>query len=121
MTNYYYIAADIELKREQYNEHVFSLEQCPENIKGFDVPIQFEIYNGLDRKRELQSLLQFIYQQADGHKRCTFQIANLINSNRVPYMITEKKHVLLHKIKSEQELLLKEGQLLTIEKVQVVY
>lgn len=35
--------------------------------------------------------------------------------------MTEKKHVLLHKIKSEQDLVLEEGQLLTIEKVPVVY
>ena len=121
MTYYYYIAADVELHIEQYNEHIFSLEKSTENITGFDVPIQLEIYNGINKKRELQSLLAYVYQQAEGHKRCTFQIANLINSNRVPFTITDKKHVLLHKIKSEQELLLEEGQLLTIEKMPVVY
>lgn len=62
MTYYYYIAADIELKPEQYNEHIFSFEQCEEHIKGFDVPIQLEIYNGLGKKRELQSLLAFLHQ-----------------------------------------------------------
>ena len=121
MTYYYYIAADVELHIEQYNEHIFSLEKSTENIKGFDVPIQLEIYNGIDTKRELQSLLAYVNQQAEGHKRCTIQIANLVNSNRVPYKITEEKHVLLHKIKSEQELLLEEGQLLTIEKMPAVY
>jgi len=35
--------------------------------------------------------------------------------------MTEKKQVLLHKIKSEQDLVLEEGQLLTIEKVPVAY
>lgn len=121
MTYYYYIAADIELKPEQYHEHIFDLEQSEQRIKGFELPIQLEIYNGVSKKRELQSLLGFIQQQAHGHKRCTFQVANLINSNREPFLITEKKHVLLHKIQSEQDLLLEEGQLLTIEKVPVVY
>lgn len=121
MTYYTYIAADIALKPEQYHEQIFALEQSEQRIDGFELPIQLEIYNGVSKKRALQSLLAFIQQQAQAHKRCTFQMAYLINSNRVPFHITEKKHVLLHKIKSEQDLLLDEGQLLTIEKVPVVY
>lgn len=121
MTYYYYIAADIKLKLEQYHEHIFELDQSEERIKGFELPIQLEIYNGVSKKRALQSLLAFLHQQAQGHKQCTFQIANLINSNREPFHITDKKHVYLHKIKSEQDLLLEKGQLLTIEKVPVVY
>ena len=121
MTYYTYIAADIALKPEQYHEQIFELEQSEQRIKGFELPIQLEIYNGVSKKRELQSLLVFIQQQAQGHKRCTFQIATLINSNREPFVITEEKHVQLHKIKSEQDLLLEERQLLTIEKVQLVY
>ena len=121
MTYYYYIAANIELKHEKYNEHIFTLEKSEERIEDFELPIQFEICNGIDKKRELQSLLTYIHQQAHGYKECKFQIANLVNSNRVPFTITDKKHVFLHKIKSEQELLLEEGQLLTIEKVAVVY
>lgn len=121
MTYYTYIAADIPLKPEQYHDAIFELARCEERIKGFEMPIQLEIYNGVSKKRELQSLLALIQQQAQGHKQCTFQIAMLINSNREPFLITEKKHVQLHKIQSEQDLLLEEGQLLTIEKVQLVY
>lgn len=121
MTYYTYIAADIPLKPEQYNEHIFDLEQSDQHIKGFELPIQLEIYNGVTEKRELRSLLAFIQQQTQGHKRCTFQIALLVNSNREPFLITEKKHIQLHKINSEQDLLLEEGQLLTIEKVQLIY
>lgn len=121
MTYYTYIAADITLKPEQYHEQIFELAQSEERIKGFELPIQLEIYNGVSKKRALQSLLAFIQQQGHVHKRCTFQIATLVNSNREPFHITEKKHVQLHKIKSEQDLLLEEGQLLTIEKVPVVY
>lgn len=71
----------------------------------------------MTKKRALRSLLSFIEQQAQAHKRCAFQIALLVNSNREPFLITEKKHVQLQKINSEQDLLLEEGQLLTIEKV----
>lgn len=121
MTYYTYIAADIPLKPEHYHDAQFELALCEERIKGFELPIQLEIYNGVTKKRELRSLLAFIQQQAQGHKRCTFQITMLVNSNREPFLITEKKHVQLHKINSEQDLLLEEGQLLTIEKVQLIY
>lgn len=121
MTYYTYIAADIPLKPEQYHDAIFELAHCEERIKGFELPIQLEIYNGVTKKRALRSLLSFIEQQAQAHKRCAFQIAMLINSNREPFLVTEKKYVQLHKINSEQDLLLEEGQLLTIEKIQLVY
>lgn len=93
MTYYYYVAADIELNIEQYNEQILSLEKSTENSKGFDVTIQLEIYNGVDKKRKRESLLASIYQQAERYKRCIFQIANLVNSNRVSFKITEKAHI----------------------------
>ena len=121
MTYYYYIAADIELSKESIRNVYLDIDESEERIKGFDFPLQLEIYNGIDREREARILLDYIMQQAEGHKRCTFQIANLVNSNRVPFKITGKKHAQLHKIKSPAELILEEGQLLTIEKVNVVY
>lgn len=121
MTYYYYIAADIGLPKESLKNVHLDIEESGERIKGFDFPIQLEIYNGIGREREARILLDYISRQAEGHKRCTFQIANLVNSNRVPFKILEKKHIQLHKIKSPAELILEEGQLLTIEKVNLVY
>lgn len=121
MTYYYYIAADIGLTKESCKNVYLDIDESEERIKGFEFPIQLEIYNGINKEREARILLGYIMQQAEKHKTCTFQIANLINSNRVPFKILEKKHVQLHKVKSPGELILEEGQLLTIEKVNVVY
>lgn len=117
MTYYYYIAADIELTADVPSD----IEKSEERIKGFDFPVQLEIYNGINKESEARVLLQYIRQQAEKQKTCTFQIANLVNSNRVPFKILGKKEVQLHKIKSPAELILEEGQLLTIRKVNVVY
>lgn len=116
MTYYTYIAANIPLKPEQYHDTQFQLTFYEERINGFELPIQLEIYNGATTKRALKSLLAFIQQQADGHQQCTFQLALLLNSTLEPFVITEKKYIQLHKISSEQDLSLKVGQLLTIEK-----
>ncbi|WP_033542059.1 hypothetical protein [Planococcus sp. CAU13] len=121
MTYYYYIAADIELTKESLKNVHLDIDESEERIKGFDFPIQLEIYNGINREREAIILLDYILKQAEGHKRCTFQIANLVNSNRVPFKILERRQVQLHKIKSPAELILEEGHLLTIRKVNLVY
>ena len=96
-------------------------EESNERIKGFDFPLQLEIENGINAKEEAEILLEYIYKKAENHKRCAFQVAKLVNSNRVPFKVLEKKQVFLHKIKSSDELLLPEGHLLTIKKVPVVY
>lgn len=121
MTNYYYIAADIGLPKESLKNVYLDIDESEERIKGFEFPIQLEIYNGIGREREARILLEYLMQQAEKHKTCTFQIANLINSNRVPFKILERRQVQLHKIKSPAELILEEGELLTIRKVNLVY
>lgn len=121
MTYFYYIASDIELTTESYKEYELYFERSNERIKGFDFPIQIEIDNGINTKEEVEILWDYIYNKAKNHKRCTFQIAKLINSNREPFKVLEKKQVFLSKIKSSEELFLQEGQLLTIKKVPVVY
>lgn len=121
MTYFYFIASDIELTGEAYKEYELYFEQSNERIKGFDFPVQIEIDNGIHTKGEAAILLEYIYKKAEKQKRCTIQIAKLINSNRVPFKVLEKKQLFLHKIKSAEELLLPEGHLLTIKKVPVVY
>ncbi|MCH4828160.1 hypothetical protein [Planococcus halocryophilus] len=121
MTYFYYIASDIELVPEAYKEYELYFEESNERIKGFDFPLQLEIENGINAKEEAEILLEYIYKKAENHKRCAFQVAKLVNSNRVPFKVLEKKQVFLHKIKSSDELLLPEGHLLTIKKVPVVY
>lgn len=61
MTYYTYITADIPLKPEQYHDVIFELARCEERIKGFEMPIQLEIYNGVSKKRELQSFTCIVY------------------------------------------------------------
>lgn len=121
MTYFYYIASDIELTTETYKEHELYFEKSNERIKGFDFPIQLEIDNGINTKEEGDILLEYIHKKTENHKRCTFQIAKLVNSNRVAFKVLEKKQVLLYKLKSSEELLLSEGHLLTIQKVPLVY
>ncbi|MCH4826926.1 hypothetical protein [Planococcus halocryophilus] len=121
MTYFYYIASDIELTTEIYKEHELYFERSNERIKGFDFPIQLEIDNGINTKEEVDILFEYIHKKAENHKKCTFQVAKLVNSNRVPFKVLEKKQVHLHKLKSSEELFLPEGHLLTIKKVPVVY
>lgn len=120
MTYYYYIAANIPLDAHTYNEHIFSLMPCEEHIKGFTLPIQLEINNGLSKKRQAQSLLNFLYAQTASYESCTIEIAHLLNSNHEPYRITQNTTVDLHTLQSADALLLQVGQLLTIRKVPVV-
>ena len=49
MNYYYYVITDIELNIEQYNEQILSLEKSTDNSTGFDVAIQLQIYNGVDK------------------------------------------------------------------------
>lgn len=121
MTYFYYIASDIELTTETYKEHELYIERSNERIKGFEFPIQLEIDNGINTKEEAEILLDYMLKKAKNHKSCTFQIAKLFNSNRVPFKVLERKQLFLHKINSSDEFLLPEGQLLTIKKIPLVY
>lgn len=116
MTSYYFIAADIVLKEYNDPTEAIYLEATDEVIKGFDWSVQYEIYNGVRKRHELDALLYYIFEQTREQKKCTIQIAHLINSNRVPYKIREKRKVMLPKIKNSSELLLEEGSMLIIEK-----
>lgn len=62
MTYYYYLASDVELNRESYKEHNLYFEESKERIKGFDFPIQIEIYNGINKKEELKILQEEIQE-----------------------------------------------------------
>lgn len=115
MTYFYYIASNIELNTESYRENKLYFENSNEQIQRFDFPIQLEIDNGINTKEDVDILFDYIHEKAENHKKCTFQIAKLVNSNRVPFKILEKKQVLLHKRKSSEESFLPEGRLLTIK------
>ena len=115
MTNYYYLASDQPMGL--HNGSIDLTETEPSIIPGFDYPIQLEIYNGLEKDWELQELLQYIRNHTAPYKVCTVQIANVLNSNRVPLEIQKKDKVFLHEIVNPKQLLLQEGHLLAIKKV----
>ncbi|GEN89808.1 hypothetical protein [Oceanobacillus sojae] len=114
MTNYYYLASD--QKMGQGNGTLDFIE-INEVIPGFDYPVQIEIYNGLEKEWELRALLQYIRNHTESYKVCTVQIAHLISSNHFELKARRKSKVLLHEIVDPMQLLLQEGELLTIKKV----
>src|SRR5690606_13476397 len=75
--------------------------------------------NGIEKEWELRELLQYIRNHTASYKVCTVQIANLLNSNKVEMKVREKSKILLHEISDPKQILLSEGQLLTIKKVPV--
>ncbi|MFB1050636.1 hypothetical protein [Paraliobacillus sp. JSM ZJ581] len=93
------------------------LEKSEEHIKGFDYPIQIEVFNGVEREEELQKLLHYIKEQTALYKVCTVQIANLLNSNKSTFKVKEKSKILLHEITNPKQLLLSEGHFITIKRV----
>lgn len=52
-------------------------------------------------------------------KLCIVQIAHLLNNHRVELKVRKKTKLLLHEITDHKQLLLQEGELLTIKKVPV--
>ncbi|MEK3906766.1 hypothetical protein [Oceanobacillus sp. FSL K6-0127] len=131
MTYYYYLASDIPLQKGYYydegfhlnfnnstsHDEILTLEKSDEHIKGFDYPIQIEIFNGVEQEEELQKLLYYIQEQTASYKVCSVQIAKLINSNKIKFKVKEKSKLLLHEITNPKQLLLSEGHLITIKKV----
>lgn len=114
MTNYYYLASDQLMKLGSGS--IDFTESDPGMIPGFDYPIQLEVYNGIEKHSELRELLQYIHNHMARYEVCTVQIANLLNSNLVDLRVHNKYKVLLDEITDPKQLLLQEGDLLTIEK-----
>ena len=119
MTNYYYLASD---QKMSLGNGSVDIAQTDEHIiVGFDYPVQMEIYNGLRKDWELQELLQYILNHTAPYENCTVQIAHLINPEQTELGVEKKHSLLLHEIVDSKQLLLQEGQLLTIKKVPVSY
>ena len=104
-----------------HNGTIDLTETEPSIIPGFDYPIQLEIYNGLEKDWELQELLQYILNHTAPYENCTVQLAHLINPEQTELGVQKKHSLLLHEIMDSKQLLLEEGQLLTIKKVPVSY
>ena len=117
MTNYYYLASDQIMGPGKGSVQFWETDS--ERIPGFDYPIQREIYCGVEKDWELGELLQYIHHHTYPHQVCHVQIANLVNSNRVELKVKKKDSILLHDITNPRQLLLEEGQLLTIKIVPV--
>ena len=114
MTYYYYLASD--KKMEIGNGSIDFTETDNQTIPGFDYPVQLEIYNGIEKERELRELLQYIHNHTAPYKACVVQVANLLNSNKIELKVKKKSKKLLHEIVDANQLLLEEGHLLTIIK-----
>lgn len=113
ITNYYYIASDKKLADGNASLEFIETEEWM--IPGFDYPVQREIVNGVEKDWELRELLQYIRNHTVAHDTCTVQIAHLVNPTGLK--IQDKSNILLHDIVEPKQLLLAEGQLLTINKV----
>lgn len=116
MTYYYYLASD---QKMGLGTGTLDLTVADDIIPGFDYPVQLEIMNGIEKEWELRELLQYIRNHTASYKVCTVQIANLLNSNKVEMKVREKSKILLHEISDPKQILLSEGQLLTIKKVPI--
>lgn len=115
MTYYYYLASD---KKMGLGNGSIDYIETDIIIPEFDFPVQLETIS-LEKEWELRELLQYIHNHTAPYKVCTVQIVNLLNSNRVEMKIRKKSKVLLHEIVNPKQLLLEEGDLLTIKKVPV--
>lgn len=115
MTNYYYLSSD--QKMALGNCSIDFTKSELDIIPGFDYPIQLEIFNGVEKDWELRELMQYIQNHTATYAVCNIQLANLLNSNLVELKVQKKITLLLHEIVNPKQLLLKEGQLLTIKKV----
>ena len=118
MTNYYFLASD--QKMSLGNGSVVFSKTDGLIIAGFDYPVQMEIYNGLQKDWELQELLQYILKHTAVYENCTVQIAHLINPEQTELGVQKKHSLFLHELVDYKQLLLQEGQLLTIKKVPVI-
>ncbi|SDN62666.1 hypothetical protein [Alkalicoccus daliensis] len=123
MTFICYIAADVPLTARSYQARDLDVHfnKYTKGIKGFNLPLQIEIEYGILTKKELDILLDYLYEHADQYRKCTFQVANFINSTKHSMKVLQRKKVLLHQIRSPEELLLEEGELITIKKIPFIY
>lgn len=112
MTNYYYIASDKKLGDGNASLQFLGSEEW--SIPGFDYPVQKEIVNGVEKHWELRELLQYIRNNAARYDVCTVQIAHLVNPTELK--VQTKSNIYLHDIFEPKQLLLAEGQLLSIIK-----
>ena len=113
ITNYYYITSDKKLA--DGNSSLDFIETEEWMIPCFDYPVQREIVNGVEKDWELRELLQYIRNHTAAYDACTVQIAHLVNPTGLK--VENKSNILLHDIVEPKQLLLAEGQLLTINKV----
>lgn len=116
MTNYYYLASDQKLGCGTGSLNIW---ESTMEVPGFDYPIQMEIVNGVAKKHELRELLQYIQNHMSHYDQCVVQIANILNSNRVELEVKKKSNIFLHELSSPDQLLLKEGEMLTIKKGEI--
>lgn len=79
MTFCYYLASD-QIMKPWDGPISIHLSRTNLHIPGFDVSVQFEIFNGLEEDWELEDLLQYIHHHTAPYNVCTVQIANLLNS-----------------------------------------
>lgn len=77
--------------------------------------MQREIVNGVEKYWELRELLQYIRNNTAPYDVCTVQVAHLVNPSGLE--VQNKSNILLYDIIEPKQLLLAEGQLLTINKV----
>ena len=113
MTNHYYLASDKKLEDGNASLQIIETEEWM--IPGFDYPVQREIVNGVEKHWELRELLQYIHNNTARYDVCVVQIAHLVNPTELK--VQNKSKEFLHDIIEPKQLLLAEGQLLTISKV----
>lgn len=114
MTSYYYLASDQNLLDGNSSLEFFKTD--PMAIPGFDFPIQREIYNGVDKSWQLRELHQYISNHMARYENCVIQVAHLLNSNLVELNVQEKSLIAFSELNEPKQLLMNEGQLLTIRK-----
>lgn len=112
MTTYYYMASDQKLADGNASLNFVETEEWL--IPGFAYPVQREIVNGVEKKWELRELLQYIQNNTAPHDVCTIQIAHLVNP--IGLIVQNQSTLSLQELTDSKQLLLAEGDLLTIEK-----
>lgn len=115
MTYYYYIAADRPIKFSEGQLDAWPVDDEMNNyIKGFDFPIQFEMFSP-EKEKELLPLFSCLKYHFEREPTSTVQIANYLSSNIEDCTIDKKKSIPLKVLTHPKQLALEVGELLTIK------
>ena len=101
----YYITSSVPISEN----YLFTrTEQTPAIFQAHHMPI----FHVPDMPQNAEALFHFLHTEAAHYYQCTFEFAHIDAS-----LVKQKQIIFLHQLTAPQQLLLSDGQMLVIEKV----